>query len=49
MGGYLSLLSMSIPDVQQLVTEGIELHQKWVGAEPYYTQAVVRKGFQIAT
>jgi hypothetical protein len=49
MGGYLRLLSVSIPDAQQLVTEGIKLHQKWVGAEPYYTQAAVRKGFLMAT
>jgi hypothetical protein len=49
MGGYLRLLSMLTPDAQQLVTEGIELHQKWVGAEPYYTQAAVRKGFLMAT
>jgi hypothetical protein len=38
-----------IPDAQQLVTEGIKLHQKWAGAEPYYTQAAVRKGFLMAT
>jgi hypothetical protein len=49
MGGYLRLLALLIPDAQQLVTEGIELHQKWVGAEPYYTQAAVRKGFLMAT
>jgi hypothetical protein len=49
MGGYLRLLALLIPDAQQLVTEGIELHQKWVGEEPYYTQAAVRKGFLMAT
>jgi hypothetical protein len=42
MGGYSRLLSLLIPGAQQLVTEGIELHQKWVGGEPYYTQAPVR-------
>jgi hypothetical protein len=49
MGGYLRLLAMSIPEAQKLVTEGIELHQKWVGAEPYFTQAAARKGFLMAT
>jgi hypothetical protein len=49
MGGYSRLLSLSISDAQQLVTEGIKLHQKWVGAKPYYTLAAVRKGFLMAT
>jgi hypothetical protein len=49
MGGYSRLLSMSILEAQQLVTEGIKLHQKWVGAEPYFTQAAARKGFLMAT
>jgi hypothetical protein len=49
MGGYSRLLSMLIPDAQQLVTEGIKHHKKWVGTEPYYTQAAVRKGFLMAT
>jgi hypothetical protein len=34
MGGYSRLLTMLILEAQKLATEGIELHQKWVGAEP---------------
>jgi hypothetical protein len=49
MGGYSRLLAMSIPEAQKLVTEDIELHQKWVGAEPYFTLAAARKGFLMAT
>jgi hypothetical protein len=49
MGGYSRLLAMSIPEAQKLVTEGIELHQKLVGAEPYFTQAAAREGFLMAT
>jgi hypothetical protein len=44
MSGYSRLIALLIPDAQQLVTEGIKLHQKWVGAEPYYTQARGQKG-----
>jgi hypothetical protein len=44
MGGYSRLLAMSIPEAQKLVTEGIEIHQKWVGAEPYFTQAAGQEG-----
>jgi hypothetical protein len=40
---------MLILEAHKLVTEGIELHQKWVGAEPYFTQAAARKGFLMAT
>jgi hypothetical protein len=49
MGGYLRLLAMSMPEAQELVTEGIVLHTKWVGAEPYFTQAAARKGYLMAT
>jgi hypothetical protein len=48
-GGYSRVLAMSIPEAQELVTEGIVLHTKWVGAEPYFTQAAVRKGYLMAT
>jgi hypothetical protein len=40
---------MSIPEAQELVTEGIVLHTKWVDAEPYFTQAAARKGYLMAT
>jgi hypothetical protein len=43
-GGYLRLLPMSIREAQELVDEGIILLRKWVGAEPYFTQAVARQG-----
>jgi hypothetical protein len=48
MGGYSRLIAMLIPEAQKLVTEGIDLHQKWVGAEPYFTKAAARKGFLMA-
>jgi hypothetical protein len=38
MGGYSRLLAMSIPEAQ-----------KWVGTEPYFTQAAARKGYVMAT
>jgi hypothetical protein len=49
MGGYLRLLAMSIPWAQELVDEGVILHTKWVGTEPYFTQAAARKGYLMAT
>jgi hypothetical protein len=48
-GGYSPLLAMSIPEAQELVDEGILLHTKWVGAEPYFTQAAARQGYLRAT
>jgi hypothetical protein len=45
----LGLLAMSIPEAQELVDEGAILHTKWVGAESYFTQAVARKGYLMAT
>jgi hypothetical protein len=47
-GGYSRLLAISVPEAQELVTEGIVLHTKWVGAEPYFTQAAARKGYLMA-
>jgi hypothetical protein len=49
MGGYSSLLAMSIPEAEELVNKGILLHTKWVGSEPYFTQAAARQGYLIAT
>jgi hypothetical protein len=40
---------MSIPEAQELVDEGIILHTKWVGSEPYFTQAAARQGYLMAT
>jgi hypothetical protein len=48
-GGYSRLLAMSIPEAQELVDEGINLHRKWVGAEPYFTQAAARQGYLMGT
>jgi hypothetical protein len=31
------------------LSQHIELHQKWVGAKPYYMQAAVRQGFLMET
>jgi hypothetical protein len=47
--GYSRLLAMLIPEAQKLVNEGIVLHTKWLGAEPYFTQAADRKGYLLAT
>jgi hypothetical protein len=40
---------MSIPEAQELVNEGIILYTKWVGAEPYFSQATARQGYLMAT
>jgi hypothetical protein len=48
-GGYSRLLAMTIPEAQELVDKGIILHTKWVGAEPYFTQAAARQGYLMAT
>jgi hypothetical protein len=40
---------MLIPEAQEIVTEGIVPHRKWVGAEPYFTQSAARKGYLMAT
>jgi hypothetical protein len=40
---------MLVPEAQELVTKGIVLHTKWVGAEPYFTQAAARKGYLMET
>jgi hypothetical protein len=48
MGGYSRLLAMSIPEAQELVEEGILLHTKWGGGEPYYTKAATRQAYLMA-
>jgi hypothetical protein len=49
MGGYSRLLNMTCIEAEDLADEGVRLHTKWVGAQPYYTAAIAKKAFQTAT
>jgi hypothetical protein len=39
MGGYSTLMALSIKDAEAMTDEGIQLHIKWAGAEPFFSQA----------
>jgi hypothetical protein len=61
LGGYSTLLTVAraascpsraadgIKQAEEMEDEGAAQHTKWIGAEPYYTQAVARKGYTGAT
>jgi hypothetical protein len=49
MGGYSTLMALSIEDAEAMTDEGIQLHIKWVGAEPFFSQAAEQKGYLGAT
>jgi hypothetical protein len=49
MGGYATLMALSVKDARAITDEGIQLHIKWVGAEPFFSQAAAQKGYLGAT
>jgi hypothetical protein len=42
-------MALSIEDAEAMTDEGIQLHIKWVGAEPFFSQAAAQKGYLGAT
>jgi hypothetical protein len=61
LGGYSTLLAVAraascpsraadgIRQAEEMLNEGAAQHTRWIGAEPFYTQAVARKGYTGAT
>jgi hypothetical protein len=49
MGGYSTLMALSIEDAEAMTVKGIQLYIKWVGAEPFFSQAAAQKGYLGAT